>query len=76
MTAPVVKDARGVVVRPGDTIVYATGGNYPRRGTAVVARTAGTSRLYFAGRTWSGSPTEDYVRSDCAYVVTLPEVDR
>lgn len=68
----VVTDARGVLVEPGQTIVYATGGNYPRRGTAVVARTAGTSRIYFERK--PGDRWEDYVRSDCAYVVTLPEV--
>lgn len=72
MSAAVVKDARGVPVKPGDTIVYATGGNYPRRGTALVDRTAGSSRIYFVKR--PGDRWEQYVRSDCAYVVTLPGV--
>lgn len=67
-----VKDARGVNVLPGDTIVYATGGRYSRRGTATVDRTAGASRIYFVRQ--PGQRYEDYVRSDCAYVVALPPV--
>jgi len=69
-----VKDARGVEVQPGDSIVYATGGNWSRRGTATITRTAGTTRIYFETPKFRGFAREDYVRADCAYVVTLPEV--
>jgi len=65
------RDARGVEVHTGDTVVYVSSGRYAQRGTATVAK---VHRTKVTLRDWEGDgPGPDLVNGYAVFVVHLPD---